>query len=58
MSDEHGKRFHQNISTVEKTYAGSLSQNMLADYSWNLPEEVSIDSYKRKSYRKKILNVS
>jgi len=52
VSDENGERFHQYISTIEKRYAGKWSQNMLTDYCWNFIEEMSIASYKRKSYRK------
>jgi len=49
--DEHGERFRQDIPTMEKRYAGTSSQNMLAD-CWNLIEEVSIAKCKRMSYRK------
>jgi hypothetical protein len=52
VSDKHGESFHQDISTMEEMYAGKLSQNMLDDYCWNLTEEVSIASYKQRSYRK------
>jgi hypothetical protein len=31
-SDEHGERFHQEISNMEKRYQGKWSLNMLADY--------------------------
>jgi hypothetical protein len=50
LSDKHGDRFHQDISTVEKIYeyARKLSQNMLADFCWNI-----IAGYKRMSYWKK-----
>jgi hypothetical protein len=53
ISDEYGESFHQNISTTEERYAGKSSQNMLADYCWNLTEVVSIARYKRKNYIKK-----
>jgi hypothetical protein len=53
VSDKHGARFHPDISTMEKRYAGMSSQNMLVDYCWNLSEEVSIAIYKRMSHRKK-----
>jgi hypothetical protein len=36
---------------MEKRYAGKSLQNVLADYCWNLTEEMSIGSYKRRSYR-------
>jgi hypothetical protein len=32
--------FHQDISTMEKGYAGKCSQNMLADYCWKFTEGV------------------
>ena len=35
VSDEHGERFHLDLSTMEKRYAGKSSQNMLVDYCWN-----------------------
>jgi hypothetical protein len=53
-SDEHGERFHQNIYNMEEKYARKSSQNLLADYCWNLTEEVSIVSYRQMSYRKKL----
>jgi hypothetical protein len=53
VSDGHDERFHQDISTMEKRFAGRSSRNMLADCFWNLTEEVSIASYKRMSFRKK-----
>jgi hypothetical protein len=31
VSDEHGGRFHLDISTTDRRYAGKWSQNMLAD---------------------------
>jgi hypothetical protein len=32
VSDEHGERFHQGISTMEKLYQGMWSPSMPADY--------------------------
>ena len=46
VSDEHGEGLHQDISTMEKRFTGSSSQNMLADCCLNLTEEVPIASYK------------
>jgi hypothetical protein len=37
-SDEHAEKFRQDISTMEKKYAGKSSQNILADYYWNITE--------------------
>lgn len=36
VSDEHGERFHQVISNMEKRYQDKWSPNMLADYCWTL----------------------
>jgi hypothetical protein len=35
-SDEHGRRFHQDISLTEKIYSGKWSPNILVDYCWSL----------------------
>ncbi|UYV84810.1 hypothetical protein LAZ67_X003586 [Cordylochernes scorpioides] len=32
VSDEHGERFHQDISSMEKRYQGKWSPGMLTDY--------------------------
>lgn len=32
VSDEHGERFHQDISKMEKRYAGKWSPAMMADF--------------------------
>jgi hypothetical protein len=42
VNGEYEESFRQDISTMEKRYAGQSSQNILADYSWNLTEEVSV----------------
>ena len=49
ISDEHGERFHQQISVMEGKYSGRWTAAMMGDYVWNL---VRCDSkpYKRKSY--------
>jgi hypothetical protein len=52
VSDEIWEGFHQDISTLEKRYAGKSLQNMLAEYCWSLTEEMSIANYKRKINRK------
>ena len=55
VSDEQGKRFHQNFKTMEHRYQGRSDNVMMADYCWSImrvcPEEV----YKRKSYKRKFL---
>ncbi|UYV60357.1 hypothetical protein LAZ67_1000940 [Cordylochernes scorpioides] len=49
VSDEHGERFHQGISSMEKRYQGKWSPGMLADYSWTLKKDVPQTKYRRKS---------
>jgi hypothetical protein len=48
-SDEHGERFHQGISNMEKRYQGKWSLSMLADYCWTLKRDVLQVIYSRKS---------
>ncbi|UYV72794.1 hypothetical protein LAZ67_10000749 [Cordylochernes scorpioides] len=40
VSDEHGERFHQDISSMEKRYQGKWSPGMLADYCWTHKRDV------------------
>lgn len=54
VSDEHGERFHQEISAIEKRYQGQWSTNMLADYCWTIARDVPDALYKRKSKKRKI----
>ncbi|UYV84754.1 hypothetical protein LAZ67_X003339 [Cordylochernes scorpioides] len=49
VSDEHGERFHQDISSMEKRYQGKWSPVMLADYCWTLKRDVPQAKYRRKS---------
>jgi len=49
VSDEHGERFHQDISSMEKRYEGKWNCAMLADYCWNLARDVPNMEYKRQA---------
>jgi hypothetical protein len=42
VSNEHGQRFHQDISTMEKQYQGQGSPSMLANYYWELRSSTGI----------------
>ena len=53
VSDEHGERFHQDISTMEKRYQGKWSTTMLADYCWTLARDYSSARYKRQAKRRR-----
>ena len=39
VSDEHGERFHQDISVMEKRFIGKWNPGMLADYCWSIIKE-------------------
>ena len=53
MSDEHGERFHQDISLIEKRYEAKWNCAMLADYCWTLARDAPNMEYKRQAKRKK-----
>jgi hypothetical protein len=52
VSDEHGERFHQEISVMEKRYKGKWSPGMLADYCWTLQRDAPDIPYKRATTHK------
>jgi len=47
VSDEHGERFHQDISSMEKRHQGKWNWAMLADYCWTLARDAPTMEYKR-----------
>jgi hypothetical protein len=47
VSEEHGGKFHQDISRMEQRYSEKLNPNILADYCWSLIREISTGEYKR-----------
>ena len=49
VSDEHGERFHQDISEMEKRYQGKWNSSMMADYCWMLNRDIPSSEYKRQS---------
>ncbi|UYV84905.1 hypothetical protein LAZ67_X003948 [Cordylochernes scorpioides] len=49
ISDEHGERFHQAISSMEKRYQGKWSPAMLADDCWALKRDLPQAKYRSKS---------
>jgi hypothetical protein len=49
VSDEHGERFHQDISNMKKRYQGKWSLSMLTDYCWTLKRDVPQATHSRKS---------
>jgi hypothetical protein len=47
VSDEHGERFDQDISSIEKRYEGKWKCAMLADCCWTLASDAPTMEYKR-----------
>ena len=54
VSDEHGERCYQDISSMENRYQGKWKCAVLADYCWTLARDAPIMEYKRQAKRKKI----
>lgn len=48
VSDEHGERFHKDITIMETRYQGRWNPNMLGDYCWFLQRE-NTNAHRRKS---------
>jgi len=53
VSDEHGERFNQHISSMEERYQGKWNCAMLADYCWTLARDAPTMECKRRAKRKK-----
>jgi len=53
VSDEHGERFHQDISLMEKRYEEKWNCAMLADCCWALARDAPTMECKRQAKRKK-----
>lgn len=49
VSEEQGKRFHQDIKEMERRYQGKWSTSMLADYCWSLQRDEPHAHHKRRS---------
>ncbi|GBM76462.1 hypothetical protein AVEN_272741-1 [Araneus ventricosus] len=54
VSDEHGGRFHQDISNMGACYQGKWNPKMLANYFWTLKMDIpqAKDSLQAKYTRK------
>ena len=55
VSDEQGKRFHQDISNMEVRYQGCWDATMLADYCWSIKRNDAEASYSRKSVKRQFM---
>ena len=54
-NEEQGKRFHQDIPSMEEGYMGRWGINMLADYCWCLKRDLPGEKHKRKSFKESSL---
>ncbi|KAI6649002.1 hypothetical protein LOD99_6885 [Oopsacas minuta] len=52
LSEEQGKRLHQDIRTMEERYQGRWDAHMLADYCWSLMRDYPHEPHKRNSYKR------
>jgi hypothetical protein len=52
VSNEHGKRFYQDISQMGKKYSGKWSPNIMADYCLSLIRATPSGEYKRQEKKK------
>lgn len=46
VSDEHGERFHRDVSLMETRYSGKNACHMLATYCWSICRDQD-NTYKR-----------
>ena len=53
MSDEQGKKFHQDLKEMEKRYQGRWDAVMMADYCWNLKRDLPAAEHSRSSKKRK-----
>ena len=51
VSDEHGERFHQDISQMEKNYPGQWNPSMMGDFCWMLQRDKSDTEHTHKSMK-------
>jgi hypothetical protein len=50
VGDEHGERFHQDISSTEKRCQGKWGPSMLADHCWTFRRDITQAKWNRKSF--------
>ena len=53
MSDEQGKRFHQDLKEMKTRYQGRWDAVMMGDYFWNLKRDLSAAEHSRSSKERK-----
>jgi hypothetical protein len=53
VSDEHGERFHQDVSSIEKRYEAKWNCDMHPDCCWTLASDAPTMEYKRQAKQNK-----
>ena len=56
ISNEHGERFHQDISQMGKKYSGKWNPNIMADYCLRITSATWSGKYKRWEKKKWVFN--
>ena len=51
VSDEHGERFHQEISIMKRRFQGKWNPRMLADFCWTCRRQNTVESPKGKHFK-------
>ena len=49
VSDEHGERFHHDITKMESNYQGQWNPGMMGDFYWMLLRDIPVAKYTRSS---------
>ena len=49
VSDEHGERFHQDITKMESNYQGKWNSRMMGEFCWMLLHDIPKAKYTRSS---------
>lgn len=52
FSDEHGERFHQEVSRIEESYKGKNPSHMLGQYTFSICRDKTGFEERRKTYKK------
>ena len=52
VSDEHGERFHQDITNMESNYQGKWNPGIMGDFCWMLLRDIPEAKYTRSSKKK------
>ena len=55
VSDEHGERFHQDITKMKNNYQGKWNPGMMGDFCWMLLRDILEANYTRSSKKRRTL---